>query len=261
MASPLQFSDTTTKQGLVQFYEKEIGADYGDVSGDTEALYEFTARSNVALQDFLRMAIDSSGTMQFDDTSTYETDGVTERGYPILTANLISSQRDYKFVADGVGNLILDIHKVLILPSSSAPEFVEIDPIDELREQNNILKNSNSGVPSKYGKLSNGLFLDPPTGYSKTGGLKMVVSRETTYFTSADTTKRAGIPAIFHKYLYLKPAMEKGRTKTFSNYALLRDEVLKLEGDGINPGQIQKYFASRERDVRKGLKVNIENTR
>ena len=39
----IQFNDTTTYKGLVQFFEKEVGFNRGDVAGNTDRLKEFTA--------------------------------------------------------------------------------------------------------------------------------------------------------------------------------------------------------------------------
>lgn len=264
MANLYQYSDTTTKLGLIQFLEKELSMDYGDISGDSDLLYQANAQINSALNNFNRIAIKSSGTWQFDDTSTYETNGTTERGYNVLKSNLISGRGDYQFTTDGSGNYILGIQKLFILSSATDTIYTEIYPSDELGTFNSILTEDGvTGVPSRYGKLANGIFIDPPPNYSVNNGLKMVVDRSPSFFLYNDTTKVAGIPYDLQPYLYLKAAMEMGRPKSLANYNLIVSEVLKYEGDetrGIQ-GKIAEHFALREKDVRKKFTPKITRFR
>lgn len=229
--------------------------DYGDVSGDSELLLEFTARSNSALDDFLLLWAKSAGTWQGDD--------INHTDYPIITRNIVSGQRDYGFTSDGSGNRIVDLQKVLILPSATATRYEEITPIDELNTSlSDILEDTTQGTPTKYGKLANAIFLDLIPNYSVSAGIKMIVNREGSHFVSTDTTKVAGIPA-FHEYLYLKPALEKARIKGLPQYQALKERVEELEGDEARnlQGLIPSFFALREKDLRKGLRANVENTR
>lgn len=249
----IQFNNTTTKRGLVQMYEKAIGANYGDVSGDSELLLEFTARANNALDNYLLLWAKSAGTWQADD--------INQTDYPIITANIVSGQRDYPFTTDGTGNRIVDIQKVLILPSSTSTNYIELKQVDELKDfSSDILINSTQGVPYQYGKLANSIFFDPVPNYSVNNGIKMIVDREGSYFTSTDTTKIAGVPAL-HEYLYLKPAYEIAKIKGLNNLNSLEKDVIDLEGSerlGIT-GKISEFFSMREKDVRhimSGKKIN-----
>lgn len=240
----IQLSDTTFKRGLAQFYEKEIGANYGDVTGNTNDFLEFVAKVNNAIDAYLLLWAKAAGTWQADD--------INHTSYPILPSNIVASQRDYSFVTDGSSNRILDVSKVLILPSATATEYIEIFPVDELdTNASNILTTTRTGTPVQYGKMANGIFLDPIPSFSATNGIKIIVNREGSYFTTSDTTKIPGVPA-FHEYFYLRPAMEKAGRLGLSNFGVLRDQVIKLEGDeaaGIT-GKITDFFAKRERDVR-----------
>jgi hypothetical protein len=225
-------------------YEKEIGADYGDVSGDAELLAEFTARVNLALDEYLLLWAKSAGTWQGDDTNF--------TNYPIITANIVSGKRDYPFTTDDGSNQIKDVSSVLILPSSTATDYIELPPIDELKTSiSQILVNTNTGTPFQYGKLANAVFLDAIPDYDVDNGLKMVVNREGSHFTSSDTTKVPGIPS-YHEYLYLKPAYEKACIKSLPNLVTLEKKIVDLEGSerlGVT-GKIQEFFSQREKDVR-----------
>lgn len=244
-----QFSDTTSLTGLVQKYEEEIGAQSSFVSGNTERLKKFTSATRSAWDKYIYLAFKSSGTWQYDDTN--HTD------YPIIKTNLVSGQRDYTFTTDEGGNLILDVFKVAILPSATATLYQEISPMDELENVDNdiITDNTATGVPMRYGKLANGIFLETPTSYNATNGMKMFVNREPSYFTTSDTTKKPGCPGIHHDYFYLRPAMEYARIHGLANYNELLRVVMEYEGDerqGIT-GSIERYFSRRTRDEKKQI--------
>lgn len=251
-------------RGIIQQIEKECGFNRGDITGNTELLKDFTAEVNLAVDDYLDLAIPASGAWQVDDTNTYESDGVTLRDYPIIKTNLVSGQRDYAILTDENGNLILDIFKAAILPSATATEFIELDPFDELNERGNniISENTTTGVPSRYGKLSNGIFLDIPSSYNATNGLKLFVNREGSYFVYTDTTKKPGFPGIHHEYFALKPSLKYARRNlSASRISELEKQVREYEGDTERriEGKIQKYFSRREKDVRHimtGKKIN-----
>lgn len=266
----LAFNDTTSYKGIVQIYEKEIGVPRGTVSGDTDKLKELTADVNVALDDFVTLAIKSSGTWKWDDSN--QTD------YPVITTNLVSGQRDYSFTTDGGGNLILDIYKVFV--ANSAGVFVEMYPVDVetgtdvptvvagsgqlYTSLSSFTDGQNrTGIPTRYDKQSNALFLDPIPNYNYTNGLKMYVNREASYFVYTDTTKKPGIPGLFHRYLALKPALDYARRNELKNYQLIQAEVLRMEGNesaGIK-GAIQEYFSERPRDEVRAFSLTNENTR
>lgn len=241
----LQVSNTTTKKALVQFYEKETGHNYGDVSGNTEKLAEFIARANMALDNYLLIWAKNAGGWNADD--------INQTSFQIITSPLVQGRRDYPFTTDSDSNRITDVSKVLILPSATATDYIEIHPIDEENTTvSDILLNTVQGLPTQYGKMGNAVFLDYIPSYSVGAGIKMVVNREGSYFTTSDTTKVVGVPA-FPEYMYLKPAYETARINKSANLAELEKAVMDLEGNerlGIT-GKIADFFSKREKDVRK----------
>lgn len=235
-------------KGIVQIYEKEAGFNLGDISGNTTRLKELTADINMAMDDFMFIALRASGDWQFDDSN--------QTSYPIITTNLVSGQRDYPIIADTDGNLVLDIYKVLVLPSATSTLYQPIEPIDAQSDDwNNIQMNlTATGVPYQYDKTANGIFLDPIPGYNATAGLKVYVNREASYFIFSDTTRKPGVPGLFHRYFAIKPAMEYARRKSLASYQGLAMEVAQMEKN------IEKYFGKREKDVRpvvRGKKINF----
>lgn len=246
------FNDTTNLSGLVQKYEQEIGVDPGVISGNTVKLKQFTSATRSAWDMYIYLALKASGTWQFDDTN--HQDGSGNYTYSIIKTNLVQGQRDYTFLADEGGNLILDIYKVAILPSSTEVLFQELTAVDEFQGNNDILaENTAQGIPSRYAKLANGIQFDTPTSYNATNGLKLYIGREASYFDYQDTTKKPGCPGIHHDYFALKPAYEHARRNKLANVDILRNAVVEFEGDeklGI-VGSIERYFGRRNRDERK----------
>jgi len=252
-----QFNDSTTLKGLVQIYEREIGADIGFVSGNTNRLKEFCAAVNLAWDDYVYLALNSSGRWQWDDSN--HTD------YPIIKTNLISGQRDYTFTTDEGGNLVLDILKVMVLPSATSTEYDEIYPVDQQQIEAEEIDDDiaqevgTQGTPDRYDKTANGIFLDPTPNYNATNGLKVFINREPSYFVYTDTTKKPGCPGIHHRYFALKPALDYARRNNLSKYSLIREEVVGFEGDeerGVL-GSIERYFSRREKDVRPLLQTEV----
>lgn len=247
----LQFNDTSNYKGLVQLYSKELGFNRTDISGNTDKLKEFTADCNLAHDELLARGFKKGGTWQLDDSN--HTD------YPFITTNLVSGQRDYTFTTDESGNLILDIMRVMVADSSGL--FREIYPVDQQTSNSNqvntdtLINGQNStGTPTRYDKTGNGIFLDLIPNYSYTNGLKVFINREGSYFAYTDTTKKPGVPGNLHAWYFIKPAYDYARRNGLAVYNRLALEVQKLELE------IDKTFGMREKDVKRRLLANVENS-
>lgn len=233
------FNDTTNLNGIVQAYEEEIGANQGDISGNTTKLKQFVSATKSAFDRYWSIALTASGKWQLDDSN--QTD------YPIITTNLVANQRDYAFTTDGSSNLILDIYKAAVLGSATGTLYSEIDPVDAQSEKYSPFVEDNTsttGVPSTYDKTSNGIFLNPIPSYSATNGLKVYINREASYFATSDTTKKPGVPGNHHDYFYLYPAM------IYARRFLSNDQYLKIKAaiDVMEKGIVDD-FSRREKDV------------
>lgn len=240
----IPFSATTAYNGLVQHYESEIGADYGYVSGNTIRLKEFTAQVNLAIDRYFAIAVQASGTWELDD-SNHTGD------YAVIYTTISSGRRDYSFITDENGNQILDIYKVLILPSVTATEYTELNPIDENQSENvsTISESPAVGSPSTYAKRGNAIHFDVTPNYTVARGIKILVNRSAHYFDYTDDNEYAGFP-YFQEYFYLKPACTHARKKSLAIFPQLQEEILKLEGDperGI-VGLIAKAYGARKKD-------------
>ena len=257
----LVYSNTSTKRGIIQEIEKELGFDYGYITGNTDLHYEINSLVNLAHDDLLDIGFKSGGTWQLDDSN--HTDD-----FPFIFANLVSGQRDYAFTTDENGNLILDIMRVMVADSSGV--FREIYPVDQ-QTPNSFRVNTDSlidgrnqtGTPIRYEKTGNSILLDLIPNYNYTRGLKVFINREGSYFTIADTTRKPGIPGTLHRWYVIKPSMDYARRNSLASYNRLAEEVLRYEGNedlGI-VGKIARTFGRREKDIPRRMFPSRENNK
>ena len=196
---------------------------------------------NIAMDRVFAIIFETGGTWQFDDSN--HTD------YPIITTNIVSGQRDYSFVSDEAGNLILDVQKVFIADSSGI--FREVSPVDvPSGAPSNYWDGLNTtGQPNSYEKNATGIFVDPIPNYNYTNGLKVYISREGSYFTSGDTTKKPGFAGLFHEYLVLHTCYKFAVRKGLAKAPQLKQDMVEMEN------AIREHYKRREKDVQKTLKT------
>ena len=160
-----------------------------------------------------------------------------------MTTNLVLGQRDYTFTTDEQGNLILDIYKIMVKTESGT--YQEIYPIDQ---QTDVATDSlwdgqnNNGVPYRYDKTANGIFLDAIPSYNSTNGLKIFINREGSYFTTSDTTKKPGFAGIFHEYIALYPSYLYAMRNALPNKNDLKRDIEEMET------KIQQHYRDRSKD-------------
>ncbi len=244
----LQFSDTTTKKGILQLIERDLKLGDGYITGDAGRLLEFTADCNIEMDDIWAEIFECGGTWQFDDSN--HTD------YPIITTNLVSGQRDYTFTTDEQGNIILDIYKVLVADENGV--FHEVTPKDAQSDKDTSGfwdGQDTQGSPYEYDKTANGIFLRDIPNYNYTNGLKVYINREGSYFTSTDTTKKPGFHGTLHSLVALRVTMRNAWRNSLLNVNLVQAEINKKESS------LKKIYGKRERDVRRRLNPNVEDTR
>lgn len=240
----IQFSDTTNYKGLVQLFERECGYDRGYISDNTTRLKQYTADANITFDRFLSLAFSADGRWQFDDSNHGD--------YPEIEADLVSGQRDYTFLTDEQGNVILDIYRVLVKDSSGV--YVDVEPVDKQTEPERTTEfvdgKTYSGTPTRYDKTANGILFDITPNYNwryaneGERGVKVLINREASYFSYDDTTKKPGVPGLFHEYFAVHPAMKEALRKERKTAQSLVSRVTQLEDDII------KHFSRRAKDER-----------
>lgn len=196
-----------------------------------------TVDINLSIDKILGFMFPRGGTWQLDDSN--HTD------YPIIYANIQSGISDYPFTTDEQGNYILDIERVMILPSATSTEYQDIIPVDAQKDPINGIssESSTTGIPEIYDKTANSITIYPIPNYNVNKGIKVDISREASYFVATDTTKRLGFAHLFHEYLILRPCYMYASDKNLASAERWKRDMLEMEAE------IKKYFDTREKDV------------
>ena len=242
----LVFSDTTNKSGIIQQLERKCGFNDGDISGNTLRMAQFTADINLAMDNVAAKIFKLGGTWQFDDSN--------HTGYPIITTDLVAGQRDYSFTTDDAGNLILGIYKVMVLENG---KYKDLTPVDQQSQTEDVASLTDGvdleGSVYRYDKTANGIFLDLVPTADVTGGLKVFINRESTYFTVSDTTKKPGFDGLVHEYLVYEVAYKYARDKRLANKNDLK------EGLALEMVKVENRYGRRERDIARNLTPNYQD--
>jgi len=251
----LQFNDTDTYKGLAQEYEREIGADYGDVTNSPRRLKAFAVSVNIALDDYYNIAHKSDGTWKFDDSNS--------EGLPEIYTDLLSTTKVYTLLTDEYGNQIYEIFKVYAKDPTTGV-YKELEPVDT-DSQKDLAdfydEATHTGMPTKYDKTATTLIVNSKVSSTVEDGLKVSINRSMSYFEYTDTVKKPGVPGVHHKYFFLRPAEDYLRRKGGKSLKEVQTALMVMEGkdrDGAG-GTIAKYYARRTKDEKPRLSMNIES--
>lgn len=225
----MQFSNTTTKDGLIQTCEFWTRHPDAGISGAANLLKQFTARINRGFDRIMPRLLSYTDHIRWDDVNH------TDR--PVGTINLVSGQADYTISEDDNSLDVLNITAVRVLLSATDTEYQTLErmTLDDPRALDAISPNSEvSGTPSYFVENNGTIFLYPEPDYSATNGIKLYFEREQSYFVSTDTTKDPGIPKPFHELLALYASLDwncVNRTNDVSLKNELKERIFKMEND------------------------------
>jgi hypothetical protein len=190
----MQFSDTTTKQGLLQDCEFWCNFTDGTITGDATLKAQFTRLINVHLAEVLASVQLLSGKDGAEDTNH------TDQQFSSFTIQ--SGTSDYQFLTDEDGNTITDITGVLIQPSASNNDYVALDRLS-LSDTDALLvmspNASNTGTPTGFIEKNSTVFFNVIPNYNATG--KLFYRLVPSYFVAGDTTKKPGFVEGYHRLL------------------------------------------------------------
>ena len=241
----IQFSDTTTKNGLIQKCEVTLYGDngYGQISSNTNRLFQFTGRINEAMYRYWYLAMTADGRWQIDDKNYTDT--------PVATTSLASGQRDYT-----MDSTMLEIEKVLIKNTSG--EWTVIKPIDQNDPQARTYLEGNSGntgTPTRYDKRGDSIIFDVLPDYSSTGGIKVYFKRGHSEFVYTDTTKVAGIPLIHIPFISLHASCMYAIDNTMTKAQGLNSRRIEEED------AITIHYSKRSKDEKPQARAHITPSR
>jgi hypothetical protein len=237
------FSDTVTKLGLIQDCEQSVFGNYGDISSNTDRLYDFTARINRAYDKLATIIMSCDGRWQFDDTNYTD--------LPIGSTNIVSGQQDYSFDVE-----YLDILKVVAIDNAGNKTILTpMDINDPIGAEYLIAATTVTGIPTHYDKSGGSIFLYPTPNYNQTNGLKVYYRRKPSYFAYTDTTKPVGVPSIIHRYLSLEASSDYAISKVLSNKNDYAERVVEMQGF------IEDFYSKRSKDEQKFIRPVLRSSR
>jgi hypothetical protein len=241
----MQFSDTSTKSGIIQACEDYLGFDDGDISGNTDLLKRFTRLINDRYGLVANKIWKSSGDWQFDDRN--QTD------LPEATTDLVANQQDYELPSTAQKLMRVEV-------KNQDGDYVVVKPFDEAEIENTAMSEwyEDAGTPLYYDVKGRSLILypKPGTGYvTLSSGLKIYVSRDIVQFNSTATTQEPGFAINFHRLLPLGASIDyavgRGMDAVAKNCIYLYQEAEK---------DLEEFYARRHRNpVIPRIKPNTES--
>lgn len=218
---------------------------YTDISGNETRLYDITARLNRAYDKVATKIMSADGRWQWDDTNYASSD------QPLGSTTLTTDQQDYTIDVEH-----LSISKVIALDSSGNKYILK--PIDINDPESDVMltdTSTNGGIPQYYDKVGTVLKLYPIPNYTKTNGLIVHFQRKPSYFTYTDSSKAAGIPAIFHRYLSLSAAQDYAISKSMPVKNDWEIKIKEIEDDIIS------FYSKRSKDEQKLIRGVFRSSR
>lgn len=226
----MQYSDTSTKSGLLQEVESLVfGNEYGTITNNTTMLQTFTRYANQGLDHVVTKILESDSRWQYDDT--------TYTDFPIAIGDLVSNQQDYQLSVTHLKLLGVSIKD----SAGNWKKLMPIDPQDWPSLDREEFANDPS-IPMYYDVMANSLFLYPAPASAQvtlSGGLKVYMQRPPNYFATSDTTKVPGFPSLFHRLVALWAAFFYCQANSIQKISLLSDEISKMEKE------LQDYYSRR----------------
>lgn len=254
----LQYNvNSSANLGIIQLIEDRLGFERGYISGNTDRFRKFTAYVNLTLDKYTDIAIENSGTAQFDDTNYTS-------HLPAIYFDIVSGQNEYNAINDEDGALILEYLKVGILESATDTTYTELEKVDQATQGRGVDifdESASTSAPYQYDQMGSSLILNPTPNYNATRGIKALISREASHFTTSDTTKSPGVYGGHHEYFVIRPCFLFCNDKSLAKKADFEKELLEWEGnERLNiTGKIANRFASKEKDKRHVMTMSSRN--
>ena len=232
---------------LINRIEDTCGFNRGDIANNAVRQERFTDAINVA-QDEVWSAIFNK------INKNWQADDYYHSKYPIITMDIEAGKRDYSFLTDEQGNIILDIYKVMLTDSEGNPHEI---PVVDQQERNapHSFFTSETGLPTKYDMTGMGLFFDKIPNYSRDDAIEIYINRTAMQFDVSDTTKMAGFNPLYHEFLVLKPSYEYARDNGLGNAEQLKRDMNEMRTE------IQTAYGNRGKDINRQLTPMAENNK
>lgn len=223
----MEFSNTTTREGIIQWCEKYTGIGNGNISGDSDLLLDFTAYINGAMRDIWHIIHYASGNWKYDDGN--QTD------LPQATAALVDGQAKYALPTDALTVERLEFKDesgtwTVLRPITQKEIGVAVDEFLDA-----------DGNPHYYRLLDDTIELFPAPNYSQSASLKVYYARGSVSFQSADTTDSPGFASEYHDYVPMEASLKWLRINLPSDTRTTQLEAQKQ----VKEDKIRQHYGRR----------------
>lgn len=220
----MQFSDTSTRQGLIQDCEDLTGIGATGISGTTALLQQFTRNINAWYHKVVTMILASQGDWEWDD--------MNKTNYPVGTINLVAGQRDYVLP---LTDKILKVKRIDITYDGTS--YIQALPLDSFDMKSPLGSSTqedayHSKIQPYYDLKTNSVWLYPlPDAADVAAGAKMRIEflREPTEFATNSTTAEPGFDEPFHRMLSIGASLDYAITFQKPNKNDLKEMLADYE--------------------------------
>lgn len=201
----------------------------------------YTRYANAWYQRMVFYIWRSSGLWQFDDFNNTT--------LPEATTTLVDGQGDY-----GIPTTAIDIKEAYVMNSSGDYQKLKrINPTDMIEARDEYYETD--AMPAEFYLEGNSIILKPaPLAASVTlaAGLKIILDRNVTIFTTSDTSKEPGFVATFHRLISLGAAYDFAR----ANNMITKINTIKPDLD-LMVKEAEEYYSRRSKGGKNNIKPSL----
>lgn len=201
----MKLYDPISEDSILHRMDRKCGS-----TANTQSLRAKLARVNSALDRYLHLAFKADGRHSFDD--------INHATAPIDTQNIVSGTNSYKF--SDFSEKILYLMKLTILNSSAVESKLIPENFNNLNDSFlQIYDTDITGVPYRYTKYGDFIYLRPTPNYSEASGLRVYFNRPASKFDFDTFTVTIAAPGVF----------------TLAAHGFAINDTVMLETDGALP--------------------------
>ena len=235
----MEFSNVTTKSGIIQQIEFRTNLGDTGISGDATLLKQITGQINDYYMRATSLIMSADGMWKWDDAN--------HTNSPTATTDLIADQTDYTVMGaiPDVDKDWLQVERVNIKDESG--NWYTLYPKDRSKFSTPMSERvTTTGQPSSFDFDGTSIYLDATPSYTSTDGIELVFSRSPLEFASTDTTKRPGFATTYHEYLVLGPVYIWEKYKNVGNPEQTYRDIKEMEKN------MQELYGNRDKtDINK----------
>lgn len=234
----IPFSNTTTKEGAIQYCELYCNLGDGGISGNATLLKQFTGLINRANSEIWHLIFSLNNGWKYDDSN--------QSGVPVATQTLVAGTAEYT-LPDGT----LAVDRIEVLDQNGTAHIVEPIRLSEIPVGDDAFY-STDGFPVYYRLVGSTIKLYPApaaANVTTTDGLIVYFERGSVAFDSTATTATFGFAAEYHDLAPRKASIEWLKINNPESKSLdyLRQDDIKREA------QLQEYEGVKFRNVKPTL--------